>query len=463
MGKVFTITEGLENLGALRTGGQGSVYKARRTGSYITAVKLLPTPVAAEDENDRNFRNFKNEVEKLKRVNEEPNPNVVRILSSGVTDSGSFPFIEMEYIEGPDLEELLRAPHDPLFTIKEAIKLADQLACALSHCHFAGVRHGDIKSNNVKFNIHSGNYVLLDFGLAVMSDEQRRTSMRNAGAIEFMAPEQNEGQMLFQTDIYSYGVVLFEILTGRVPFPLKDGGETARNVVRVQHMEKTVPALLQLRRENLPTDWSEERKAREMQVPDWLVTVINTCLNKKPEDRYPNGMALHEAISAQAISGGTNAELQAENTLLKQRLTDTKQEPLLVPDSVLANARYVSMREALSKRAVRVYRKWVVFLAIVLAVFAAYVAFDAFSTRNGQARIDSLRGSLTLLQAKTAQDSITIKRITRKYNASLKIQAALRKTIKQDSVAMEHPFRSLFSDSTNQTNRRKRKRFLGLF
>jgi len=463
MGKVFTITEGLENLGALRTGGQGSVYKARRTGSYITAVKLLPTPVAAEDENDRNFRNFKNEVEKLKRVNEEPNPNVVRILSSGVTDSGSFPFIEMEYIEGPDLEELLRAPHDPLFTIKEAIKLADQLACALSHCHFAGVRHGDIKSNNVKFNIHSGNYVLLDFGLAVMSDEQRRSSMRNAGAIEFMAPEQNEGQMLFQTDIYSYGVVLFEILTGRVPFPLKDGGETARNVVRVQHMEKTVPALLQLRRENLPTDWSEERKAREMQVPDWLVTVINTCLNKKPEDRYPNGMALHEAISAQAISGGTNAELQAENTLLKQRLTDTKQEPLLVPDSVLANARYVSMREALSKRAVRVYRKWVVFLAIVLAVFAAYVAFDAFSTRNGQARIDSLRGSLTLLQAKTAQDSITIKRITRKYNASLKIQAALRKTIKQDSVAMEHPFRSLFSDSTNQTNRRKRKRFLGLF
>jgi len=459
MGKVFTITEGLENLGALRTGGQGSVYKARRTGSYITAVKLLPTPVAAEDENDRNFRNFK----KLKRVNEEPNPNVVRILSSGVTDSGSFPFIEMEYIEGPDLEELLRAPHDPLFTIKEAIKLADQLACALSHCHFAGVRHGDIKSNNVKFNIHSGNYVLLDFGLAVMSDEQRRSSMRNAGAIEFMAPEQNEGQMLFQTDIYSYGVVLFEILTGRVPFPLKDGGETARNVVRVQHMEKTVPALLQLRRENLPTDWSEERKAREMQVPDWLVTVINTCLNKKPEDRYPNGMALHEAISAQAISGGTNAELQAENTLLKQRLTDTKQEPLLVPDSVLANARYVSMREALSKRAVRVYRKWVVFLAIVLAVFAAYVAFDAFSTRNGQARIDSLRGSLTLLQAKTAQDSITIKRITRKYNASLKIQAALRKTIKQDSVAMEHPFRSLFSDSTNQTNRRKRKRFLGLF
>ncbi len=463
MSKVFNITDGLENLGALRTGGQGSVYKARRTGSYITAVKLIPTPVSAEDENDRNFRNFKNEVEKLKRVNEEPNPNVVRILSSGVTDSGSFPFIEMEYIEGPDLEELLKPPHDPLFTIKEAIKLADQLACALSHCHIAGVRHGDIKSNNVKFNIHSGNYVLLDFGLAVMSDEQRRTSMRTAGAIEFMAPEQNEGQMLFQTDIYSYGVVLFEVLTGQVPFPLKDGGETARNVVRLQHMEEPVPDLLQIRRVNLPSDWSDERKAMERQVPDWLVTVIKTCLNKKPEDRYANGMALHEAMNKQAVSGGTNAELQAENTMLKQKLGEATREPLLVPDSALANARYVSMREALSKRAVKVYRKWVIILSIVLALFVVYLAFSTFSSKGSSAKVNALQDSLNLVKEKALQDSVALKRLTKKYNASLKTQAALRKVLKQDSVDMEHPFQRLFSDSTNQNARRRRKRFLGLF
>jgi serine/threonine-protein kinase len=302
MSKVFTIAEGLENMGAIRTGGQGSVYKGRRIGPIISAVKLLPTPIHTESNDDKNYRNFLNEVDKLKKVNEVPNPNVVKILNSGITESGSFPFIEMEFIEGPDLEELLKPPHDPVFTIKETIKVADQLASALCHCHKVGVKHGDIKSNNVKFNIHSGNYVLLDFGLSVMSDEQRRSSMRHAGAIEFMAPEQNEGKMLFQTDIYSYGVVLYELLAGQVPFPLKDNGETARNTVMIAHMESALPNLLELRRQHLPEDWSAIQKEREMQVPRWLLNLIADCLEKSPENRYRNGMQLQEAIIENSIA-----------------------------------------------------------------------------------------------------------------------------------------------------------------
>src|ERR687894_2400072 len=154
MAKVFTITQGLENMGAMRSGGQGSVYKGRRVGEIITAVKLLPTPIHSESAADKNFIDFQNEVQKLKKVNEDPNPNVVKILSSGITETGSFPFIEMEFIEGPDLEELLKSPHDPVFTIKEAIKIADQLSYALAHCHRVGVKHGDVKSNNVKLNQH---------------------------------------------------------------------------------------------------------------------------------------------------------------------------------------------------------------------------------------------------------------------------------------------------------------------
>ena len=296
MSKVFTITEGLENLGALSTGGQGSVYKGKRVGTIITAVKIMPTPIHTESDDDKNFIKFKNEVEKLKKVNEVPNPNVVKILGSGLTESGSFPFIEMEYIEGPDLEKLLMPPNAPIFTISEVIKLAEQLANALAHCHRVGIKHGDIKSNNVKFNTDTGNYVLLDFGLAVMSDEQRRTSLRHAGAVEFMAPEQHDGEMFFQTDVYSYGIVLYELLAGTVPFPLINKNESSRNQVMLAHMEIPVPDILALRRNHLPESWDLEKKKREMFVPQWLLDVIKRCLEKNPEKRYANGMSLQDVI-----------------------------------------------------------------------------------------------------------------------------------------------------------------------
>jgi serine/threonine protein kinase len=336
MSKVFTIAEGLENLGALRTGGQGSVYKGKRTGTIYSAVKLIPTPIHTESGDDKNYRNFQNEVAKLQKVNEIPNPNIVKILSSGVTESGSFPFIEMEYIDGPDLNELLAPPHEKIFALKELLKVADQLACALAHCHKVGVKHGDIKSNNVKYNIHTGNYVLLDFGLAIMSEEQRRSSIRHAGAVEFMAPEQHEGKMLLQTDVYSYGVIIYELLTGEVPFPLTGEGDSGRNAVMLGHMEAEVPDAIRARKLNLPEEWPEAKMRQEMQVPAWLVKLINKCLQKKPEDRFADGQELHDAIvtgslSASAgtvgtgiggISKATIDALKAENKKLQQQVLE---------------------------------------------------------------------------------------------------------------------------------------------
>ncbi|MEO7265884.1 MAG: serine/threonine-protein kinase [Ferruginibacter sp.] len=299
MAKVFTITEGLENLGALKTGGQGSVYKGKRLGEIFSAIKILPTPIYSESSTDKNYASFQNEVQKLKKVNEKPNPHVVRILNAGITESGNLPFIEMEYIEGPDLSELLKPPHDPVFSIKEIIKLSEQLAHAIAHCHQVGIKHGDIKTNNVKFNNHTGNYMLLDFGLSVMTDEQRRTSFRHAGAIEFMAPEQNEGLMLFETDVYSFGVIIFELFAGSVPFPLKDNGETSRNAVMIAHMETDLPDMLNLRRNALPGSWTEEKKIKEMQVPHWLIEMIHTCLEKAPANRFQNGIKLYNFICDQ--------------------------------------------------------------------------------------------------------------------------------------------------------------------
>ena len=392
MARVFTITEGLENMGALRTGGQGSVYKAQRKGTITTAVKILPTPIHSETGDDKHFAAFQNEVNKLKKVNEQPNPNVVKIMSSGITESGSFPFIEMEFIEGPDLEELLKPPGEPVFTIKETIKVAEQLANALAHCHKVGVKHGDIKSNNVKLNINTGNYVLLDFGLALMSDEQRRTSIRHAGAIEFMAPEQNEGQMLFETDVYSFGIILFELLAGVVPFPLRDKGETSRNNVMVAHMETAPPDLLHLRTQNLPEGWGDEKKAREMQVPDWLLKIIYRCLEKAPANRFANGTKLHEhlvvnsTVSANKIESAGNQlySLQLENQrLLRERDALQKRLYRYEEGSMFANtSSRVSEPNTVQPVAKKGIPKWVYFLFLLIGLSALVYAVVLTNNKN---------------------------------------------------------------------------------
>ncbi len=207
----------------------------------------------------------------------------------------------MEYIEGPDLSDLLKPPHEPVFTVKETMKVAEQLANALAHCHRSNIKHGDIKSNNVKFNQRTGNYVLLDFGLSVMSDEQRRTSIRYAGAIEFMAPEQSTGETLFETDVYSFGIILFELLSGTVPFPLTNKGEMARNAVMLAHMETVPPDIITLRREAIENLWSGEKAEREMQIPVWFISMIYKCLEKAPADRFRSGVELLDHIHSGII------------------------------------------------------------------------------------------------------------------------------------------------------------------
>jgi serine/threonine protein kinase len=399
MSKVFTITSGLENLGAFRTGGQGSVYKGRRTGEIITAVKLLPTPILNEKDDDKNFRDFKNEVEKLKKVNENPNPNVVKIISSGLTDSGSFPFIEMEYIDGYDLEELIKPPHEPVFRIKEVIKLTEHLSNAIAHCHSLNVKHGDIKSNNVKFNGHTGNYVLLDFGLAVMSDEDRRTSLRQAGAIEFMAPEQYDGKMLLQSDIYSFGIVIYEMLAGQVPFPLSDNSETARNNVRISHMENKIPDVLELRRNRLPTTWTAEEKEREMQVPQWILALLTKCLEKKFELRFRSGMELKSFINTNSVSQSRITGIGTKN--------QEREYLQIIAEKDLEIAGLTEMLHASTRKQHTGVRIPAPFFFLSLSLLCGLILFAGYTVLNKGSKSSDGEGTSHKTSAKISHPSLT--------------------------------------------------------
>jgi serine/threonine-protein kinase len=111
-----------------------------------------------------------------------------------------------------------------------------------------------------------------------------------------MAPEQNEGEMLFQTDVYSFGVIMFELLAGIVPFPLSEKGVTARNNIRLSHLETLPPDVVLLRKERIPSNWPSEKAEKESYVPGWIVKMIYKCLEKKPENRFANGVELYDFV-----------------------------------------------------------------------------------------------------------------------------------------------------------------------
>jgi serine/threonine protein kinase len=471
MSKVFTITEGLENLGALRTGGQGSVYKGRRMGPILTAVKLLPTPIHSESEDDKNFRNFSNEVAKLQKVNEQLNPNVVKILSSGITESGSLPYIEMEYIEGPDLSELLHPPHEKIFMLKEVIRVADQLAGALAHCHKVGVKHGDIKSNNVKYNIHTGNYVLLDFGLAIMSEEERRSSIRHAGAIEFMAPEQHDGAMLMQTDVYSYGIVLYELLTSQVPFPLTGNGETGRNAIMLAHMERPVPDLRDLRKKNIPESWSTLKQTQELQVPQWLLEVIDRCLQKNPDARFKSGVELHEAIINGSLSADgkvSTTAIQAENERLQQIVAQYQQDELekgrqlssLIPLTHDGGIKLNEGKGIYERDRSKVVLSKTIFsvLLTLCGVFMCLFFYSAFFNK------DVATGNVIPVYV-DARDYLKPPFMGRAYNYDSVVRANNRKLIAARKAAANKAIKATVDSAITKATpvKKKRKKFLGIF
>ena len=292
---------GCKVLSKLGEGGMGAVFKAHDPGlDRMVAIKILPPSLARED----TYRErFLREARALARVKHQ---NLVQVYSVAVEKG--LHFFSMEYIEGESLQQRIRRGGPML--LEQMLAVSGQVLSALHAIHKQGITHRDIKSSNIMID-RTGRAVLMDLGLAKDKDS---TGVTTAGVIigtpEFMAPEQAMGEAAGPlSDIYSFGIVLYEMAKGVVPFR----GKSAVAVLR--HQCETEPESLAASRPDLPRAFIEAAQA---------------AMKKEPGDRPQSAAALAELL----LESGETPELRALASSADAPGSPLSKAPTIVDKSV---------------------------------------------------------------------------------------------------------------------------------
>ncbi|HBT46969.1 MAG TPA: Stk1 family PASTA domain-containing Ser/Thr kinase [Peptococcaceae bacterium] len=254
---------------ALGGGGMALVYRGQdRLLNRSVTIKILREQFAS----DHNFvARFQQEAQAVARLS---HPNVVSIYDVGQEEG--LHYLVMEYVEGNSLKEVIdgKAP----LPFREAVDIAVQICEALEHAHENGVIHRDIKPHNILIT-KQGRVKVTDFGIAqAVSEATMPYTGTLMGSVHYLAPEQARGEATGITaDLYSLGVVLYEMLTGQVPF----NGDTPLAVV-LKHLQE------------------EPRPPQELNpdLPPALERIILRCLSKDPARRYPSAASLRADLQA---------------------------------------------------------------------------------------------------------------------------------------------------------------------
>jgi serine/threonine protein kinase len=267
-------------LALLGEGGMGAVYRAEQISlKRAVAVKLLRPEVVASPALVRRFNAEAEVVAKLSH------PNTVNIFDFGQDPDGTL-FIAMEYIDGRSLRNVLHA--DGPFSVRRALAIAAQVAASLADAHAHAIVHRDLKPDNIMLQDRGKAHDIvrvLDFGIAKLRDESRATAlaMTQAGDLlgtpQYMAPEQiNGGAIDGRTDVYALGCLMYEMVTGRMPFEAP-----------------TVVALLSKHILEMPVPPSQRRP--ELGLPPSIDLLVLGSMAKEPHARYPTMEALGEQIA----------------------------------------------------------------------------------------------------------------------------------------------------------------------
>ena len=256
-----TVNDKYDILESLGQGGMNDAYKARDRASGRLVVLKIPFTSLIGD--PATYSRYQRELEIGKRLH---HPNIQELLDEGRLDGGVAPYLVLEYVDGTLLREYLRA-HAPL-PVDEAVNITVQLADALQYCHQHGVVHRDLKPENILIEL-DGTVKLVDFGIALLQGARRLTFRRltsGFGTPDYMAPEQVQGDRGdARTDVYAVGVMLYEMLTGDVPYH----GDSPLAVMS-QRVTTDAPLL----------------SSKRSDLPPQLEAVVWRALRREPAERY---------------------------------------------------------------------------------------------------------------------------------------------------------------------------------
>ncbi len=270
------------------SGGMGSVYKAlQRDMNRMVAVKVLHPKLTNRKDLVSRFRR------EARAMSHLTHPNTVKVFLYGELEDGSL-YIIMEYLDGKNLNQTVRS-EGPL-PVERALPILIQACGALDEAHKQGIIHRDLKPENIFICTQGGikdSAKVLDFGLAKVTEREMRPGsliLTQEGMVfgtpEFMSPEQAQGKTLnAASDIYSLAVILYEVLTGKLPFDAK----TAMEYIQLHVTTAPIPIA---------------DRAPGKTFPPLLWPVIARALSKKSEDRYASAADFAEAMQC-VLRGAT--------------------------------------------------------------------------------------------------------------------------------------------------------------
>lgn len=257
-----------EIISKIGSGGTSIVYKARRIADgKIVAVKVIRDGLDDIKEHERHFRM---EAEALSQMSHR---NVRRILSAGKWNDSLY--MVTEFIDGKTLKDIINE-NGPV-PVKTAIDYALQIVAGIEHAHRRNIIHRDIKPQNIIVSV-DGTVKLVDFGIARMLSQTTRTMGGKdvVGSVHYISPEQARGNEVdLRTDIYSLGVLMYEMFTGKVPFE----GEEAVSIA-MKHVNQKPAAPMNV----------------NSNVPRGINDIILKCMEKNPDDRYQSASELREDL-----------------------------------------------------------------------------------------------------------------------------------------------------------------------